>query len=166
MVARFSGSRSRERLTAFIADHTSVKLSAPRAEPVEPAPEVHKDEPPRIDPNPRGEVLSLSLQNFKAVVKEGNVFVKFFAPWCVLSSSGQSGCIDIPVQGVAIVRSLRRHGRNLPRKCNTNSGWLRSTVMTTRRFALRKESQAFRCSSTTRPKARRQNIQAIGNSNR
>ena len=35
-------------------------------------------------PNPNGEVLALEPNTFNAVLKEGPVFIKFFAPWFVL----------------------------------------------------------------------------------
>ena len=50
------------------------------AETPPPSPPVPKA-PTRIS-NPEGKVLGLDERNFSNEVKQGGVFVKFFAPWC------------------------------------------------------------------------------------
>ncbi|KAI0314740.1 thioredoxin-like protein [Amylostereum chailletii] len=78
-LSKFSGGRTRERLTAFIADHSSVVLVGNDAAPSDPQPAPPKVDsaPPEADANPDGKVIVLTPQNFKAVVGAGDVFVQF-----------------------------------------------------------------------------------------
>ncbi|KAI0314733.1 thioredoxin-domain-containing protein [Amylostereum chailletii] len=91
LLSKFSGVRTRERLTTFIADHSSVVLVGEDAAPSDPLPAPPKVDsaPPKVesaplkaDVNPDGKVVVLTPQTFKAVVGAGDVFVKFYAPWC------------------------------------------------------------------------------------
>ncbi|KAI0052647.1 thioredoxin-domain-containing protein [Auriscalpium vulgare] len=82
----FHGSRSRERITAFISEHTTV---TPQSRVSSSSDETnshdlkspHSDVPVVAD-NPNGEVLVLTQETFSGAVAQGNIFVKFFAPWC------------------------------------------------------------------------------------
>lgn len=87
-IETFKGSRDHNRIADFLKTHTSVSLPVTPPEPAAPhAPPVVEEpvipEEPAIVYNPTGQVLKLTLETFSAVAKEGNVFVKFFAPWYV-----------------------------------------------------------------------------------
>ncbi|KAI0029678.1 thioredoxin-domain-containing protein [Vararia minispora EC-137] len=75
-IGKFEGARTRARLDDYITDKTSVSLRA--AIPAQDA----SAAPTLVDLNPLGEVLSLDEKTFARAVQEGNMFVKFFAPWC------------------------------------------------------------------------------------
>ncbi len=77
--AAFDGARSYERIVNFIKEHTGVSeptLDAPPPELSEQELEIPHDER-----NPHGEVLALTPETFPNVIVDGDVFVKFFAPW-------------------------------------------------------------------------------------
>ncbi|EPQ59737.1 thioredoxin-domain-containing protein [Gloeophyllum trabeum ATCC 11539] len=85
-VDQFRKARSLELLEEFIAQHAE-----PTSKPIPPAPtttqaptEAPSPPPPvsRKLPNPRGAVLSLTGNTFQDALKDGPLFVKFFAPWC------------------------------------------------------------------------------------
>ncbi|KAH8999546.1 thioredoxin-domain-containing protein [Lactarius akahatsu] len=78
--AAFDGARSYERIVDFIKERTGV--SGPSL--IAPLPELSKQEPeiPHNERNPHGEVLALTPETFPNVTADGDVFVKFFAPWC------------------------------------------------------------------------------------
>lgn len=90
-VVTFKGSRDHDRIADFLKEHTSVTLSVTPPEPVAPPPPPPPPEPIVEDPvvpeepvlvyNPTGEVVKLTPATFTDATKEGNVFVKFFAPW-------------------------------------------------------------------------------------
>jgi thiol-disulfide isomerase/thioredoxin len=77
----FEGVRSHERIVNFIKEHTGV--SEPSRDV--PPPELPENDlqTPHNDKNPHGEVLALNPETFPSVVANGNVFIKFFAPWWV-----------------------------------------------------------------------------------
>ncbi|KAI0273123.1 thioredoxin-domain-containing protein [Russula aff. rugulosa BPL654] len=78
--ATFEGVREYERIIHFIEEHTGVSKpsdSAALSELPESDLQTSHDEL-----NPHGEVLALTPETFAGVVAGGNVFVKFFAPWC------------------------------------------------------------------------------------
>ena len=86
MVETFKGSRSRERLVAFVQKHTSIE-PLPPVSSAKSHTEDHQITPhpePSINLNPNGKVLALTPATFKNAAAEGNIFVKFFAPWCVM----------------------------------------------------------------------------------
>lgn len=77
--AEFDGVRVYERLVEFIEKQTGVpepSLSAP-------PPELsgHELQTSLVERNPHGEVLALTPETFPSVIADGDVFVKFFAPW-------------------------------------------------------------------------------------
>lgn len=76
---QFKGARVYERLIDFLETHTGV--SGPSFN--EPPPELPEQELqiPSVDRNPHGEVLALTPDSFPYVITDGDVFVKFFAPW-------------------------------------------------------------------------------------
>ena len=76
---QFKGARVYERLIDFLETHTGV--SGPSFN--EPPPELPEQElqMPSVDRNPHGEVLALTPDSFPYVITDGDVFVKFFAPW-------------------------------------------------------------------------------------
>ncbi|EIM85449.1 thioredoxin-domain-containing protein [Stereum hirsutum FP-91666 SS1] len=87
LVETFKGSRDHDRIADFLKTHTSVTLpitppesAAPPAPPVVEEPEIPEE--PAIVYNPIGQVLKLTPETFSTLAKEGNMFVKFFAPWC------------------------------------------------------------------------------------
>jgi hypothetical protein len=77
----FEGVRSHERIVDFIEEWTAVSESSDDAPP----PELPEQDLQTLnsDRNPHGEVLALNPETFPVVVADGNVFVKFFAPWWV-----------------------------------------------------------------------------------
>lgn len=77
----FQGARSHELIVNFIKEHTGVSESSRSAPPPE-LPE-HDLQTPHSQRNPHGEVLTLTPETFPNVVVDGDVFVKFFAPWWV-----------------------------------------------------------------------------------
>ncbi|KAN0140166.1 Thioredoxin-like fold [Lactarius tabidus] len=82
--AQFKGARVYERLVEFLEKHTGVpapSFDTPLPEPPE-LPEQELQIPPVVERNPHGEVLALTPETFPNVVADGDVFVKFFAPWC------------------------------------------------------------------------------------
>ena len=80
--AKFKGARVYERLIDFIEKQTGVPGPSFDAPPLEP-PELpeHELKIPPVERNPRGEVLALTPETFPNVTADGDVFVKFFAPW-------------------------------------------------------------------------------------
>jgi len=80
--ATFQGARSYERIINFIKEHTGV------SEPYQSAPDPelsdHEPKTPEVERNPQGEVLVLTPETFPNVIADGDVFVKFFAPWWVI----------------------------------------------------------------------------------
>lgn len=99
----FAGARSHERIADFINEHTGVSEPSPSAPPPPPPPsEVKLQTQTSIsERNPHGEVLALTPETFPSVVAGGDVFVKFFAPWCVfhLLCEVSSGCLRAYVPG-------------------------------------------------------------------
>ncbi|THH16918.1 hypothetical protein EW146_g3797 [Bondarzewia mesenterica] len=82
----FKGVRNHERLVNFLTKNTATapSFSAPSSAEA-PRTETHHTtahEEPAVDFNPNGEVLALTPDTFKDATAGGNVFVKFFAPWC------------------------------------------------------------------------------------
>lgn len=93
----FSGNRDFDLLVDYLVKHaerspiaTSVpvlelekSLPEPTSElgPTLTAAPVHHVEPPPIDPNSSGSVVSLGVETFDGFIKQGPAFVKFFAPW-------------------------------------------------------------------------------------
>jgi len=71
-VETFKKSRDRDLLTEFMAPYLGSATTTD-------APESDNTEPP---PNPLGELLLLTDQNFQEVISKGHVFIKFYAPWC------------------------------------------------------------------------------------
>ncbi|CCL99003.1 uncharacterized protein FIBRA_01011 [Fibroporia radiculosa] len=94
-VESYGDSREYELLTAYLSSHAEP-TSKPKLPPTptpEPAPIPHAEEPsqdgkydpipePARDLNPRGAVLALTDKTFGDAIKEGTVFIKFYAPWC------------------------------------------------------------------------------------
>jgi hypothetical protein len=81
--AQFKGARVYERLVEFLEEHTGVpapSFDIPAPEPPE-LPEKELQIPPVVERNPHGEVLALTPETFPNVIADGDVFVKFFAPW-------------------------------------------------------------------------------------
>jgi thiol-disulfide isomerase/thioredoxin len=79
----FTGMRNYDGIVNFIKEHTGVSdpsRSAPLPEVPEPE---HDLQSPHGERNPHGEVLALTPETFPSVVANGDVFVKFFAPWWV-----------------------------------------------------------------------------------
>ncbi|KAI0269411.1 thioredoxin-domain-containing protein [Gloeopeniophorella convolvens] len=76
----FNGARSHERLVEFLKEQTGVSEPVRQAPP----PELleHDMQTPHAERNPHGEVLALTPETFQSVIADGDVFVKFFAPWC------------------------------------------------------------------------------------
>lgn len=72
-VETFKKSRELKRLKEFLDKYLVVETRPPPP----PAPKA----PTRIL-NPEGKVLELDERNFYNEIKNGSVFVKFFAPWC------------------------------------------------------------------------------------
>jgi hypothetical protein len=77
--ATFEGERSHERVMYFITQHTGV--SGPSRSPPQPELPEYDLEIPHSGRNPHGEVLALTPETFPSVIADGDVFVKFFAPW-------------------------------------------------------------------------------------
>ena len=75
----FEGVRSHERIVSFLKEHTEVSEPS-RNEPPPDLPE-HDLQTPHSQRNPHGEVLVLTPETFPNVVANGDVFVKFYAPW-------------------------------------------------------------------------------------
>jgi hypothetical protein len=80
--ATFQGLRSHERLVDFIKEHTGV--SGPSRSPQQPELPEFDLETSHSGRNPHGEVLTLTPETFPSVIEDGDVFVKFFAPWWVI----------------------------------------------------------------------------------
>lgn len=60
-------------LQSYIFEHAETgRASQP--------PQAAEEEP---DVNPDGAVLRITTKNFKEIIDQGPVFIKFFAPWCV-----------------------------------------------------------------------------------
>ena len=89
-IETFKKARSLENLHEFLSPYTKRKSTTEQ--------EVKKDETilsldnetpkmPEHIPNPHGAVLSLDPSNFQKVMGEGPMFVKFFAPWYVHSTT-------------------------------------------------------------------------------
>ncbi|TFK56291.1 thioredoxin-domain-containing protein [Heliocybe sulcata] len=93
-VGTYKQARSIELLEEFIEKHaeptgTSVSTApatttASEAETLTSSAAAVATSPPVLmrSPNPRGSVLSLNGNTFQDAIKDGPVFVKFFAPWC------------------------------------------------------------------------------------
>lgn len=94
--ATFEGLRSHERIVNFIKEHTGVSEPSRSAPPPE-LPE-HDLQTPHTGQNPHGEVLALTPETFPSVVADGDVFIKFFAPWWVIPFSQK---ILVSVDGAA-----------------------------------------------------------------
>lgn len=82
----FEGARDYERIMHFIEEHTGVSKPSYTAPPPE-VPE-HDLQTSHNERNPHGEVLALTPETFASVVADGDVFIKFFAPWWVKFSVG------------------------------------------------------------------------------
>lgn len=95
-VETFRQTRSIDILNKYIAAHAEPRNPpapepAPESTPAPSVPESETDElvdevVHREDVNPTGAVISLDESNFHAIVNQGHVFVKFFAPWYVYPS--------------------------------------------------------------------------------
>lgn len=120
---QFKGSREMDRLLKFVEAHAQPKTPRPQSasESEEPAKETSAAERPAQTtfqkklPNPTGSVQSLTIDNFLQVVNSGPVFVKFFAPWCVLiicPALLRKLFAYAYLIGVVIVKSLPLSGRN------------------------------------------------------
>jgi thiol-disulfide isomerase/thioredoxin len=70
----------------FIEEHTGVSKPSYSVPPPE-LPE-HDLQTLHNERNPHGEVLALTPESFAGIVADGDVFVKFFAPWWVLHLLG------------------------------------------------------------------------------
>ncbi|KIY51914.1 thioredoxin-domain-containing protein [Fistulina hepatica ATCC 64428] len=80
-VEQFKGSRSMERLHAFLNFRRGDPYPEDKPAEPEPAPappEVTAPPPLNLD----GEVLALSQDTFLNTIAQGPAFVKFYAPWC------------------------------------------------------------------------------------
>ena len=84
----FEGARNHEHIVDFIKEHTEVSEPS-RSEPPPELPE-HDLQTPHSQRNPHGEVLALTPETFPDVVANGDVFVKFFAPWWVFLFSWEA----------------------------------------------------------------------------
>lgn len=121
---KFEGVRSHERVVDFIKQHTEVSEPSRDAPPPE-LPE-HDLQTPHSERNPHGEVLALTPETFSSVVTNGDIFVKFFAPWCVfLCSEGPKADVDAPWIGVDIAKSWHQLGRSSPKSFNIALQWRR-----------------------------------------
>ncbi|KAH9986801.1 thioredoxin-domain-containing protein [Russula vinacea] len=76
----FEGARTYERVMLFIEEHTGASKPSYSVPPPE-LPE-HDVQTLHNERNPHGEVLTLTPDSFASVVADGDVFIKFFAPWC------------------------------------------------------------------------------------
>jgi thioredoxin domain-containing protein 5 len=102
-VDTFEGVREYDTLLKYMNKHaeptatsTSTSTPTPQAPPSATSPstvelptvtksvEVLHVQTPRADANPSGSVLELGPHNFRDVVDQGPVFVKYFAPWYVM----------------------------------------------------------------------------------
>lgn len=93
-VDTFNGGRDYDILQDYIKKHAEP-TSAPQLQPsitstievppmTKPA-EVLHIQTPRAAVNPSGSVLPLGPNNFQEVIDQGPAFIKFFAPWYVLT---------------------------------------------------------------------------------
>jgi hypothetical protein len=67
--------------------------------------------------NPLGTVLILDTETFNTV-REGPVFIKFFAPW--YENQHLAGVISFCTKGVDTARNWRQPGHNWPVICKTS----------------------------------------------
>ncbi|KAI5119626.1 hypothetical protein M0805_007890 [Coniferiporia weirii] len=74
---QFKGSRDWDTLTSFLDEHSSRGPVIPETETQETEAQV-----PTILPNENGMVRAVDEQGLDTLLKEGPVFVKFYAPWC------------------------------------------------------------------------------------
>ena len=84
-VETFKKARSIENLHEFLLPYTrNGRPTSQNFETDEVLLSVEPEIPrkPEFVPNPQGVVLALDPSNFKRVMGEGPMFVKFFAPWC------------------------------------------------------------------------------------
>ncbi|KAI0061344.1 thioredoxin-like protein [Artomyces pyxidatus] len=83
-VKTFNHERTRERITDFITEVTSISPSASSSSDNATSHDLRPTPPddPKPDLNPEGEVLVLTDETFAEVTASGDVFVKFFGPWC------------------------------------------------------------------------------------
>jgi hypothetical protein len=86
----FEGARTYERVMLFIEEHTGASKPSYSVPPPE-LPE-HDVQTLHNERNPHGEVLTLTPDSFASVVADGDVFIKFFAPWWVLRLLGVTPC--------------------------------------------------------------------------
>jgi hypothetical protein len=82
----FDGVRNHERIVHFIEEHTGASKPSDSVPPPE-VPE-HDLQTSHNERNPHGEVLALTPESFPSVVADGDVFIKFFAPWWANFSDG------------------------------------------------------------------------------
>lgn len=81
-LTKFKGARTWDELTSFV-DGYSVHSNEP--EPAVVATPNKNDELAKVY-NSNGMVQAVDKKGLEALVEDGPVFVKFYAPWCVLSS--------------------------------------------------------------------------------
>jgi hypothetical protein len=77
--ATYNSMRTHELIVNFIKEHTGV--SEPSRSPPPPELPEYDLETSHTELNPHGEVLALTPETFPSAIADGDVFVKFFAPW-------------------------------------------------------------------------------------
>lgn len=82
-LTKFKGARTWDELTSFV-DGYSVHSNEPESATTIGIPK--KDGEPAKVYNSNGMVQAVDKKALEALVEEGPVFVKFYAPWCVLFS--------------------------------------------------------------------------------
>lgn len=80
-LTKFKGARTWDELTSFI-DGYSVHSTEPESETASIATPKKDAEPAKVY-NGNGMVQAVDKKGLEALVEEGPVFVKFYAPWCV-----------------------------------------------------------------------------------
>jgi thioredoxin domain-containing protein 5 len=88
-VEMYKGSRDYDLINSFLSKHAEPTSSSSANVPSVTKPALHL-QTPRAERNRDGIVLMLDEKNFKKVVDQGPVFVKFFAPWYILTHSTQA----------------------------------------------------------------------------